>query len=160
MIHLSIGTIHLARRYRAMREVPFVIPVSGVIRIEGDSVEIIVNRASTSISLAMAGAVSDRRKMREDGKTTFDVILDAAREVIRQKGFNSFSAPDLYGQALSEYPNLKRGSFMARVIASTPDHSSFKYHKSNRDFFSHIGPGVYMLNEQYNVDEIPSEEQT
>lgn len=141
-----------------MKEVAFSVPVSGVIRIDGDSVVIIVNRAETSISLE-TGAVPGARISLEDGRTMFDVILEASQAVISQKGFNRFSAPELYEVALEMYPGLKRGSFVSRVIASTPDHPSYKHHKSQRDFFSRIGPGLYRLSERYNPERISSETQ-
>ena len=79
----------------------------------------------------------------------FDVILEAAHEVIRRKGFNRFSTADLLAVAREKYPGLKRASFTSRVVAATPDHGSFKHHKSTRDYFSHIGSGMFSLNEKY-----------
>ncbi len=142
-----------------MRELPFSIPISGVIRLDVDSSTIIVNRAETNISLE-TGAVPGKRISLGDGKTMYDVILEAAREVISRKGFNRFSAAELYAVAREKYPSLNRGSFMSRVIACTPDHPSYKHHKSRRDYFSHIGPGLYWLNEQYTADSISSEKRT
>lgn len=84
-----------------MKELPFSIPVSGVIRLDGDEVTIIVNRAETNISLK-TGAAPGKRISLEAGKTMYDVILESAREVIRCKGFNRFSAPDLYAVALEK----------------------------------------------------------
>ena len=140
-----------------MKELPFSIPVSGVIRIDGDSIAIIVNRAETSISLE--GEAEHEKRMRlEEGRTMYDVILEAAREVIRRKGFNRFSAPELYSIAREKYPYLNRGSFTARVIACTPNHSSYKHHKSRRDYFSYIGPGLYWLNEKYMPDKTSDED--
>lgn len=54
-----------------------------------------------------------------------------------------------YVIASEEHPELKRNSFIARVIACTPDHSSYKHHTSKRDYFSYIGPGLYRLNDKY-----------
>lgn len=141
-----------------MREVAFSIPVSGVIRIDGNSITIIVNRAETNISLPP----DDRQEKRlslEAGKTIYDIILETAQEVVRGTGLNRFSGPDLFYEATGKYPQLKRNSFMARVIASTPDHPSYKHHKSNRDYFSRIGPGLYRLNDRYTAV-IPKEERT
>jgi len=50
---------------------------------------------------------------------------------------------------LGKYPELKRNSFMTRVIACTPNHSSYKHYTSKRDYFNHIGPGLYRLSDQY-----------
>ncbi|GAI44467.1 unnamed protein product [marine sediment metagenome] len=79
----------------------------------------------------------------------FDLVLEAARGVVRRKGANRFSPPELYEEALKSYPDLKKNSFMARVIACTPNHNSYKHHASKRDYLSYLGPGVYSLNDQY-----------
>ena len=134
-----------------MKEAPFSIPVSGVVRIDGESITIVVNKAETIISLSPE-AVPGKRLSLEPGRTMYDIILETAREVVRRKEFNRFSAPELYYEALEKYPGLKRGSFMSRVIACTPDHSSYKHYTSTRDYFSHIGPGFFKLNDQYRVD--------
>ena len=143
----------------SIRELPFSIPISGVIRMDEDSVVIIVNRSETNISLE-TGAPPGKRISLEDGKTMYDVILEAAREIVRGKGLNRFSAPELYQAALEKYPELKRGSFWSRVIASTPNHPSYRHHVSRRDYFSRIGPGLYELNDRYMVDRTSDEERT
>ncbi len=131
-----------------MKEIPFSIPVSGVVRIDEESVVIIVNKTETSISLSPVPP-SSKRLFREQGKTMLDAVLEAARRVVRRKGANRFSPPELYEEALKSYPNLRKNSFMARVIACTPNHNSYKYHASKRDYLSYLGPGVYTLNDQY-----------
>ena len=131
-----------------MKEIPFSIPVSGVVRIEEDSVIIIVNKTETSISLSPVPPGS-KRLFREHGKTMFDVVLEAAREVVRRKGANRFSPPELYEEALKSYPYLRKNSFMARIIACAPNHNSYKHHASKRDYLSYLGPGTYTLNDQY-----------
>ncbi len=138
----------------SIRELSFSIPVSGIIRLDGDVITIIVNRAETKISLE-SGAEHGKR-LHLEGKTMYDVILEAAREVVRQKGFNRFSAPELYSVALVKYPELKRGSFWSRVIACTPDHPSYRHHVSRRDYFSRIGSGLYKLNERYEPNKLPN----
>ena len=142
-----------------MKEVAFSIPVSGVVRIDGDMVTITVNRAETSVLLGPEVRLGGRISL-EAGKTMFDIILETAREVVKQKGVNRFSTPDLYHEAVEKYPDLKRSSFTSRVIACTPNHPSYKHHVSRRDYFSHIGPGLYWLNEQYTADRISSEKRT
>ena len=131
-----------------MKEIPFSIPVSGVVRIDEDSVIIIVNKTETSISLSPVPP-SSKRLFRERGKTMFDLVLEAARGVVRRKGANRFSPPELYDEALKSYPDLKKNSFIARIIACAPNHNSYKYHASKRDYLSYLGPGVYTLNDQY-----------
>ena len=136
-----------------MREVPFSIPVSGVVRIDGDAVTIIVNRADTNILLGPEVRLGGRISL-ELGKTMFDIILETAREVVQRKGFNRFSAPDLYYEAVGKYPELKRNSFMSRIIACTPNHSSYRHYTSNRDYFSYVGVGQYALNEKYRTQDL------
>ena len=135
-----------------MREVPFSVPVSGIIRLDGNSVTVVVNRAETSV-LLWPEAEPGKPITFGPGKTMYDVILEAAREVVRRKGVNRFSAPELFHEALDKYPALKRNSFMSRVIASTPDHPSYKHYASRRDYFSHIGPGLYKLKDAYRLEE-------
>jgi len=131
-----------------LKEIPFSIPVSGVVRIEEDSVIIIVNKTETSISLSPVPP-SSKRLFREHGKTMFDVVLEAAREVVRRKGANRFSPLELYEEALKSYPYLRKNSFMARIIACAPNHNSYKHHASKRDYLSYLAPGVYTINDQY-----------
>jgi len=142
-----------------MREVPFSIPVSGVIRIDGDEVTITVNRADTTVFLGPEARLAGRISF-GSGKTMYDIILETAQEIVKRKGVNRVSAPELYHEALERYPELKRGSFMSRVIASTPDHPSYKHYVSNRDFLSRIGPGLYKLNDRYLAGETSAGEQT
>ena len=134
-----------------MKEIPFSIPVSGVVRLDGGSIVIVVNRAETSIRLNFE-ALPPRRPILEEGVTVYDVILETAREVIRRKGSNRFRAPDLFYTALEKYPDLKRNSFLSRVIACTPNHPSYKHHVSRRDYFSRIGPGLYQPSDRYMGD--------
>ena len=86
--------------------------------------------------------------------TMYDIILELAKELVRRKATNRFTAPELYREALYKYPDLKRNSFMTRVIACTPDHPSYKHYTSKRDYFSHIGVGMYKLNDRFMVDTI------
>lgn len=131
-----------------MKELPFSIPVMGVIRLDGNSVKVIVNYAETSIMLP-SEFIPMLRSSLEPGQTMYDVILETAQNLVKEKGFNRFSAPELYGKASEKYPHLKRNSFISRVVASTPDHQSFRHYSSTRDYFSHIGKGQYQLNRKY-----------
>ena len=156
-------------RRRRLKEIPFSIPVSGVVRINEDSVIIIVNKTETSISLSPVPP-SSKWLFREQGKTMFDIVLEAARGVVRRKGVNRFSPPELYEEALKSYPDLKKNSFMARIIACAPNHNSYKHHASKRDYLSYLGPGAYTLNDQYkekqdlfqnvNVQKVKTKEET
>ena len=74
-----------------MQEVSFSIPVSGLVRINEDTIEIIVNRAETTIEFQRE-AEPPRRISFEPGRNMFDLVLDASKNVIKSKGINEFSA--------------------------------------------------------------------
>jgi hypothetical protein len=131
-----------------MREVHFGLPISGVIRIDGDEVTITVNRADTTVFLGPEVRPGGRISL-ESGKTMFGIILETAQEIVKRKGVNRFTASEVYHEALMTYPELKRNSFMSRIISSTPNHSSFKHYASKRDYFSRIAPGIYTLENKY-----------
>ena len=131
-----------------MKEIPFSVPVTGIIRIDGNVITIIVNRAATHISLA-TGSESPQRMVFEPGTNMFDILLESAQELLRRKAYNRFTGPDLFAIAREKYPDLKKRSFMSRLTAATPNHPSYKYHLSQRDYFSRIAPGTYTLENRY-----------
>ncbi|MFC1995517.1 hypothetical protein ACFLVM_01385 [Chloroflexota bacterium] len=131
-----------------MKEIPFSIPVSGVIRINGNVITIIVNRAVTTVTLD-SESESPERTVFEPGKSMFDIILESAQEFYRRTGYNRFTGLDLYAIARETYPGLNKRSFMSRITASTPNHSSYKHHLSHRDYFQKIATGTYSLEYQY-----------
>lgn len=132
-----------------MQEIPFSVPVSGVIKIDNGLVMVTINRSETVISFNPEPPIENIRKTLGRGKTTFDVILEAAHEFIRRNGFNRFSVSELYDIALEKYPGLKKGSFTSRMVASAPNHPSFKHNVSTRNFLIHMVKGIYRLEESY-----------
>jgi len=131
-----------------LKEVPFSIPVSGVIRIDGNVITVIVNRAVTTVTLD-SESESPERTVFEPGTTMFDIILASAQEFFRRKEYNRFTGLDLYAIARETYPGLNKRSFMSRIIAATPNHPSYKHHLSHRDYFQKIATGIYSLEYQY-----------
>ena len=131
-----------------MKEIPFTIPVTGVLRIDGGEITIVVNRTETSLSFSIEAATA-RRTLLEEGVTLSDIALEAAREIVSIKGYNRFHAAEIFHKALEKHPGIKRNSFMSRVVACTPDHPSNKHFASRRDYFRYGGKGILMLNEQY-----------
>ena len=131
-----------------MKEIPFSIPVTGIIRINGNVITVIVNRAVTNVTLDPE-AESPGRTVFEPGKSMFDVILKAAQEFFKRTGYNRFTGLDLYAIARETYPGLNKRSFMSRMTAATPNHTSYKHHLSHRDYFQKIAPGIYSLEYQY-----------
>lgn len=140
-----------------IKEISFVIPVSGIIRIDGTSVTIRMKRAETVIPLELV-PTSSRRLSLEHGQTTYDIVLTAARQIVSRTGVNRFTAAEMYAVALERHPELKRNSFMARIISSTPDHPSFKHFASKRAYFGRPGAGLYQLNERYMAGEAGEDE--
>lgn len=147
-------------RNSTVKEISFVIPVSGVIRIDLNSITVTLKRSEISIPMEFMPDSGQRLSL-EPGQTTYDLILEAAREIVGRRGFNRFTAAQVYAAALEHHPELKRNSFMARVISATPDHPSFKHFASKRDYFSRTGPGFYALKERYlkggSEDDEPSD---
>ena len=140
-----------------MQEIPFSIPLSGVIRVDEDSITVTVNRAETIIDLEQGPGKGERISLPR-GQNMFDLLLEVARDVIQEKRINRFSAAELYHEALRRYPKIKRNSWTSHVIASAPNHLSQKHYTSKRDYFSHIGPGLYRLNDEYVLEKTPGEE--
>ncbi|PPD57574.1 hypothetical protein [Dehalogenimonas etheniformans] len=134
-----------------MQEIPFSVPVSGTVKIDGSSITITINRSETFISFEPETPAGARHSALERGRTTYDVILESAREFIRRNGYNRFLAPELYDIAHEKYPELKKNSFLTRVISSSPNHPSYKYYSSRRDYFVHMINGIYQLDAKYVV---------
>ncbi|MDP2918642.1 MAG: hypothetical protein Q8O43_00245 [Dehalococcoidia bacterium] len=132
-----------------MKEIPFSVPVSGIIRLgDNNTITIIVNRTSTNVQLEM-GTESPERTVFEPGTNMFDILLESAREFLRRKTYNRFTVGQLFAIARESYPGLNKRSFMARLTGATPNHPSYKHHVSHRDYFSRIAPGIFSLENQY-----------
>jgi len=129
-----------------MSEVAFSIPVTGIIRIQDNSLVIKINESAITMKLDMADEIGGKLKL-ERGKTLFDIVLDIAKSWVKESGTSQFTAAQLYHEALDRYPNLnlKRNSWGAHVIACAPDHPSYKNYTSKRNYFTYMGNGRYRL---------------
>jgi len=134
-----------------MQEIPFTIPLSGIVRINNGEITISVNRMETTLNFVVA-ATNAKRILLNEGETLNDVALTVAKEIYSEKGFNRFHPAELYHRAVRKHPGIKRNSFMSRVVACTPDHPSNKFFGSRKDYFRYGGKGILMLNEQYLPD--------
>jgi hypothetical protein len=139
-----------------VKEIPFSLPVTGVIRIDGHSVKVIVSRTSTNVSLKLELEPAGHTGI-EPGVSLFDVLLEAAREFVARKKYNRFTGPQLYQIAQEKYPGLNKRSFMTRLTAATPNHPSYRHHISHRDYFSRIAPGMFTLENRYLPKKAPQE---
>jgi hypothetical protein len=131
-----------------MQEIPFSIPVSGVVRIDEGSITITINRMETAVSFEPTSQKKERISL-EKGRTLFDIILETAQELVSRTKKNRFSAAQLYGVALERIPTIKRNSWGSHVIASAANHPSQRYYGSKRDYFRYLGDGTYKLNDIY-----------
>ena len=103
------------------------------------------------VSFVTTPNTTSRTKFGE-GVTLTDIILEAARQVVLEKRINRFHPSELFHAAIEKHPGIKRGSFMARVVACTPDHPSYHHFASHRDYFIYGGKGLLMLKEPYMPD--------
>jgi len=129
-----------------MREIPFSIPIQGIIKINGQQVTVIFQQSQMNLTVN-AIAASTTRFVSEDG-TISDIVLKTARK-LTASGKIDFSAAELYNEALKSHPDLKRNSWGAHVIASAPNHNSYKHYSAHRDYFDYMGQGKYRLRKQY-----------
>jgi hypothetical protein len=130
-----------------MQEIPFSLPVSGVIKVDEDSIIITINGAETILNFQPSK--KQERISLGKGRTVFDIVLETALQEIRRTKENRFSAAQLYGVALERYPELKRNSWVGHVIASAPNHSSHQHFGAKRDYFRYLGNGTYSLKNTY-----------
>jgi len=139
-----------------MSEVAFSIPVTGTIRIQGNSLVIKINESAITMKLDMADEVGGKLKL-ERGKTLFDIVLDTAKSWVAESGTSQFTAAQLYHTALDRYPelNLKRNSWGAHVISCAPDHPSYGNYTSKRNYFTYMGKGLYRLSAHSTLKILP-----
>ncbi|UCG11555.1 MAG: hypothetical protein JSU72_13590 [Deltaproteobacteria bacterium] len=104
---------------------------------------------SLPIEAKLVNKATSKRKWEK--KTIFDIVLQTAKEFVERTGANEFSAADLFHLAKEQYPDLKRNSFAAHVIAATPDHTSYHHYTNRRDFFTYRGNGRFKIANQYLV---------
>ena len=130
-----------------MREVAFSIPMSGLIRVDQNTITIVVNRAETTITYELP---SDKKRISlEKGTTIFDIVLRTAKDFVRSNKENRFSAAALYYEAVKTYPDLKRNSWNSHIVACAPNHSSHHNYGVKRDYFRYLGDGTYQLSDKY-----------
>ncbi len=125
----------------------FSIPITGTIDVNGDNVTIRVNESVVTIKVAGAGTGSPKRLRLERGRTLFDLVLDAARTMVKDDKVTEFTAADLYHLAVDKHPdlNLKANSWNAHVTSSAPNHPSYQHYTARRRYFRYLGKGKYSL---------------
>lgn len=142
-----------------MQEISFSIPVSGTVRIDENTntVTITVNKAETTVTFETPP--KEERVALPKGTTIFDVLLQTAQHLVGSDGQRRLTTAELYHEALRQYPQLRRNTWAAHVIASTPSHPSYRHHSSQRDYFDFMGSGTYRLNPRYLIADSDSSEE-
>ena len=138
-----------------MKEIPFSLAISGVVKVYEESIVITVNRTETVVRIELETKSRGRISF-GDGRNMFDAVLEAAVAIVHESGDNKFTAAKLYHKALERYPELRRNSFASHVIASAPDHPSHQHFSVRRDYFSYRKNGWYLLNDRYIQEETGS----
>ena len=123
------------------------IPVSDVIRIEGNLLTLKVGEYVLSLKIEGPEVKPSGRLQLGQGQTMFDLVLDAARTFIKDIGESEFSAADLYHIAKERHPDLdiKRNSWNSHVMSCAPNHPSYRHYTSHRKYFRYLGRGKYSL---------------
>ena len=120
-----------------------------IIRIEGNSLTLKVGEYKLTLKIEVPEAKHAGRLQFGEGRTLFDLVLDAARAFIEETGRREFGAADIYHVAKMRNPelSLKRNSWNSHVMSSTPNHPSYRHYTSHRNFFRYLGRGRYCLDE-------------
>ncbi len=128
-----------------MRDISFSIPVSGVINFDGESITLTIDKTETTIHIEPESQ-KGKHILLEPGKTMYDLVLETAREVVKDEfEENWFTAAQLYHAALRKNPELKRNSWNSHVIGSAPNHPSYHHFASRHRYFRYLGEGKYSL---------------
>jgi len=130
-----------------MAESNSAIPVSDIIRTEGNSLTIKVGEYLLTLKIEGPEVKPGGRFQLERGQTMFDLVLEAAKTFIKETGDNEFNAAVLYHTAKDNHPDLeiRRNSWNSHVISSAPNHTSYRHYTSHRKYFRYLGGGKYSL---------------
>lgn len=109
-------------------------------------------KPGTILLFAPPAGRSSRKKGRaaaglNSGKTLHDIILETAQKLSKKTDGGEFSSMELYTFASKKYPSLNKKSFTTTVIASAPEHPSWKHYRNGRDYLVYVGRGRYRLRE-------------
>ena len=123
------------------------IPVSDLIRIEGNLLTLKVGEYVLSLKIEGPEVRPSGRLQLERGQTLFDMVLNTAKACVKETGDNEFNAALLYHMAKEKYPdlNLRRNSWNSHVMSSAPNHPSYRHYTSHRKYFRYLGGGRYSL---------------
>ena len=132
-----------------MNTIEFSILVNLSLKLEGEMANVSIKDVELKpalISLPIKQKIEDTiPKGWERGRTLHDIILETVKDYISETGNETFSAADLYHFSKKKYPNLKRNSFNAHVIAAAPNHTSWQHYSTKKRYLYYLGNGKYKL---------------
>jgi hypothetical protein len=135
------------------KSVKFVLMVNAVLEIKGDQAEVVVKNfkikpSSVSLPIEAAPAKKEKPVRKKRGKSIHEIILESAKKVSKKVDKGIFSSVDLFNMAIKKYPGLNKKSFNTTIISAAPEHNSWKYYPSGRDYLVYLGKGRYKLREK------------
>ena len=137
-----------------MAEAILSIPVTVTVSVDGEYLTVKVQESTVTVRIGGRPAQAGERLKLDRGQTLFDLVLDAAKTIVRDYGEKEFTAADLYHVAVDKYPDLKlrRGSFSTHVVSSTPNHTSYGHYTAQRHYFRYLGNGKYSLDPSVDIN--------
>ena len=140
-----------------MAEAILSIPVTVTVSVDGEYLTAKVQESTVTVRIGGRPVQASERLKLERGQTLFDVVLDAAKTMVRDYGAKEFTAADLFHAAVDKYPDLKlrRNSFSSHVVSSAPNHSSYGHYTAKRRYFRYLGNGKYSLDPSIGLHATP-----
>ena len=121
--------------------------INDIVHVEGNTLTLKVGDYMLSLKIEGPEVRPSGRLHLEEGKTLFDLVLEAAMSFMEATGESEFTAAALYYQAKEKHPDLdiRRNSWNAHVMSSAPKHPSYRHYTSHRNYFRYLGRGRYSL---------------
>lgn len=137
-----------------MTEATIKLPITLTFSVDGEYLTVKVQESTITIRMRGRPVQANERLKLERGQTLFDIVLNAAKTLVRDDGAQEFTAADLYHTAMDKYPDLKlrRGSFSTHVVSSTPNHTSYGHYTAKRRYFRYLGDGRYSLDPSVDIN--------
>jgi hypothetical protein len=120
---------------------------NGTIHTDGNTLTLKVGDYVLSLTIEGPEVKPGGRLRLKEGQTLFDLVLDAARTVVKDFGESEFTAAELYHVAQEKHPDLdiKRNSWNSHIMSSAPNHPSYRHYTSHRKYFRYLERGKYSL---------------
>ena len=101
-----------------------------------------------SLPFSLLTEAGEKEEEKGERKTIHYIILETAWKIISEENKEIFTAADLFRLAKGKYPDLKKNSFNAHVIAAAPNHKSWKHFANKKDYLIYLGKGKYKLKKE------------